>query len=416
MPADTALLNVQPVPRSANPMTGSRPLQQLTLSNFLSYRKGSELLDLLALNVLIGPNASGKSNLIEALAVLRGAAGDLATVLREGGGIGEYIHKKTVESSFQLEVTVDDDDEWSPDDGLFYRLTVAEASQRAEVTHEVLREAEKESGGDALPQVYYSNEQGYVVIASGGSGAARRIRPEDLTQEQSILSQRRDPDLYPQLTYVGDLFRRIAIYREWTFGVRTKARGPQPTDLPTDFLLPDASNLALVLHELVQRSATRKLLMEYLRRFYASAEHIATRIQGGTVQLFIEEAGDVLVPATRLSDGTLRYLSLLAILCHPTPPPIVCIEEPELGLHPDIMPTIAELLKDASQRTQLIVTTHSDALVSALSDTPEAVVICEPGPDGTQLRRLDREALAEWLERYSLGEIWRMGEIGGTRW
>ena len=123
-----------------------------------------------------------------------------------------------------------------------------------------------------------------------------------------------------------------------------------------------------------------------------------------------------LVPATRLSDGTLRYLSLLAILCHPTPPPVECIEEPELGLHPDILPTIAELLKNASQRTQLIITTRSDALVSALSDTPEAIVVCEPGPDGTQLRRLDRESLSEWLDRYSLGEIWRMGEIGGTRW
>jgi predicted ATPase len=171
-----------------------------------------------------------------------------------------------------------------------------------------------------------------------------------------------------------------------------------------------------VLHELLQRSVTRKKLIEYLKRFYAAAERIATRIHGGTVQLFIDEGRDELIPATRLSDGTLRYLSLLAILCHPTPPPIVCIEEPELGLHPDIMPTIAELLKDASQRTQLVVTTHSDALVSALSDTPEAIVVCEPGPDGTQLRRLDHESLAEWLDRYSLGEIWRMGEIGGTRW
>jgi hypothetical protein len=63
-----------------------------------------------------------------------------------------------------------------------------------------------------------------------------------------------------------------------------------------------------------------------------------------------------------------------------------------------------------------VVTTHSDALVSALSDIPEAIIVCEPGPDGTQLRRLDRESLAEWLDRYSLGEIWRMGEIGGTRW
>jgi hypothetical protein len=61
------------------------------------------------------------------------------------------------------------------------------------------------------------------------------------------------------------------------------------------------------------------------------------------------------------------------------------------------------------------VTTHSDALVSALSEVPESIVVCESSIEGTQLRRLDREALSEWLNRYSLGEIWRMGEIGGTR-
>ncbi len=191
---------------------------------------------------------------------------------------------------------------------------------------------------------------------------------------------------------------------------------PEPADLPTDFLLPDSSNLALVLHEMQQRAPVRQKLLEYLQRFYSSAQHISTRINAGTVQLYIDEGMDELVPATRLSDGTLRYLSLLAILLHPTPPPLVCIEEPELGLHPDILPTIGELLIDASQRTQLVVTTHSDALVSALSEVPECVVVCEPGENGSQLRRLDREALSEWLGRYSLGEMWRMGEIGGTRW
>ncbi len=80
------------------------------------------------------------------------------------------------------------------------------------------------------------------------------------------------------------------------------------------------------------------------------------------------------------------------------------------------MPLIAELLVEASQRTQIIVTTHSEALVSALSQTPEAIIVCERDQDGTKLRRLEAEQLREWLERYTLGDLWRMGEIGGTRW
>ena len=96
------------------------------------------------------------------------------------------------------------------------------------------------------------------------------------------------------------------------------------------------------------------------------------------------------------------------------PPPLVCIEEPELGLHPDALAIIAELLVEASTHTQLLVTTHSDSLISALSNQPDAVIACErPGP-GTELRRLNPEKLASWLEEYSLGDLWRMGELGAN--
>lgn len=120
------------------------------------------------------------------------------------------------------------------------------------------------------------------------------------------------------------------------------------------------------------------------------------------------------IPGTRLSDGTLRFLCLLIILCHPAPPPIVGIEEPELGMHPDLLPTVAELLIQASERSQLIVTTHSDLLVSQFTERPEAVVVCDRGPDGTFFRRLKPGRLGE--EDLALGAQWLKGQIGGTRW
>jgi predicted ATPase len=95
---------------------------------------------------------------------------------------------------------------------------------------------------------------------------------------------------------------------------------------------------------------------------------------------------------------------------------LVCIEEPELGLHPDILPTVAELLIDASHRMQLIVTTQSDILVDALTETPEAILVCEKHDGSTTMKRLKKEDLSAWLEKYALGELWRMGEIGGKRW
>ena len=144
-------------------------------------------------------------------------------------------------------------------------------------------------------------------------------------------------------------------------------RLPQPSDLPNQTLAEDTSNLGLVLNRLRRTPAAKKRLLEAARKLYDGVTDFDVIVEGGTVQVMLEEKG-ITVPATRLSDGTLRYLCLLAILCHDHPPPLVCIEEPELGLHPDIMPTLAALLREASTRCQLIVTTHSDVLVDALTE------------------------------------------------
>jgi predicted ATPase len=77
---------------------------------------------------------------------------------------------------------------------------------------------------------------------------------------------------------------------------------------------------------------------------------------------------------------------------------------------------VAKLLLVASERMQLIVTTHSDLLVEEFSENPEVVVVCEKEHGATNLRRLDKRELAAWLKRYSLGQLWRKGQIGGNRW
>jgi predicted ATPase len=190
---------------------------------------------------------------------------------------------------------------------------------------------------------------------------------------------------------------------------------PKKVDLPNEFLEEDAQNLGLVLNRLRRDPPVKRRLVEHLRLFYEGIDDFEISFEGGTVQIFFQE-GDFYIPATRLSDGTLRYLCLLAILCHPKPPPFVCIEEPELGLHPDVIFKLAEILQEASERTQILVTTHSEVLVDALTDHPESVVICEKHSGCTTMHRLNKEDLSVWLKEYSLGQLWRSGELGGTRW
>jgi predicted ATPase len=86
-------------------------------------------------------------------------------------------------------------------------------------------------------------------------------------------------------------------------------------------------------------------------------------------------------------------------------------------MHPDAIPLLAELLRTMSERTQVVITTHSPELVDQFTSEPEAVIVCERGFEGdTQLRRLSRDELADWLSDYRLGELWKKGVLGGNRW
>lgn len=230
------------------------------------------------------------------------------------------------------------------------------------------------------------------------------------------MAQLKDPETYPELAHISKLYEKITLYRDWTFSRKSSIRVPQSSDGRTDRLESDFSNLGLFLNKLRSYPITKRRIIECLRDLYDGLTDFEVNIvSGGYLQILFTE-GDYTISANRLSDGTLRYLCLLAILLDPTPPPLICIEEPELGLHPDILPKIVDLMKEASERTQLVVTTHSDIIIDALTDTPESVIVCEKHNGSTQMRRLNAEQLAPWLENYRLGALWSNGEIGGNRW
>jgi predicted ATPase len=241
------------------------------------------------------------------------------------------------------------------------------------------------------------------------------LQRQTIAHDLSILSQRRDPEELPELAHLADRYERIRLYREWTFGRNSVFRTPQAADLRGDILEENLLNLGLFLNHLRGFPKAKTEIRLHLRDLYDGLDDFDVSVRGGTVEVFLTE-GDFVFPASRLSDGTLRYLCLLAILCDPNPPPLICLEEPELGLHPDLLPRLADLLLAASQRTQLVVTTHSDILIDSLTDHPEYVVVCEKQNHQTTATRLSREKLGDWLKDYRLGELWTRGQIGGVRW
>ncbi len=383
----------------------------LTIKNLLSFGSDAEEIPLKSLNVIIGPNGSGKSNLIEIISLFQSLSKDLKLPIRKGGGINDWLWKGAQDPTASIKADIE-----SPlvrnDMFLRHFISFTAVNQRFELIDESIENSKPNPGEDA-PYFYYRYENNHPVL--NVKDGRRELSRETVDPEQSILSQRKDPDQYPELTWLGEEFSRIRMYREWSFGRYAPLRQPQETDAPNDYLEENCRNLGLVLNSIKKTPKIKRRIIELLGDFYEGIDDFDVMIEGGSVQLFLTE-GDLPIPATRLSDGTLRYLCLLAILCHPKPPPLICIEEPELGIHTDIIPVLAELLIDAATRSQLIVTTHSETLVDALSDTPDSVLVCEKKQGCTKLRRLETDNLKEWLEKYSLGELWRKGEIGGNRW
>jgi predicted ATPase len=389
-------------------------LKSMKLSGFLSFPPGSAAIALSPLNVLIGPNGSGKSNLIEAIELLHAAPTAFAAAVRDGGGVQEWLWKGDKGNKpATIEVVVKGS---NPIPDLRYRLAFVASGQRTEVIDEVVEETAKRDPNANDVFFYYRFQNGRPVLNvrdDSGSYVRRSLKREELVPDESVLSQRKGSDVYPEVTWLGQQFAKMQTFREWSFGRYTALRQPQPAGLPSDVLLPDSLNLGLLLNELEHTDASAEF-NHLLTRFLPRYQRFSTRIQGGTVQFYLHETGlKAPVPATRLSDGTIRFMAILALLLTPAPPPLVCIEEPELGLHPDAIGLLAKLLVAATTRTQAIVTTHSDVLVSELTEHAGSILVCEHR-GGTTFERIDPDKLTYWLNQYRLGEIWRIGELGGN--
>lgn len=383
-------------------------IRRLRVSGLLSFGPRGIDLAMEPLNVLIGPNGAGKSNLLEVLGLLRAAPSGLGEPIRRRGGMSEWLWKGGGSPGVAVEVIVGGS---HGKGSLRHSLTMADDGGRVRVSAEEIANGEV-SVSDGKP--HYRLACGRYALGIGRFGTAEtEAFHGDTRPDESVLSQIRDPRRYPALTLLQEQYEGIRLYQNWSLGPSAALRRAQRAHARSDFLDDGAENLAVVLSQF--RGPERRRLVGALDELCDGIVDVRCPVTGDTVALFLEERGGRRIPAALLSDGTLRYLGLLAVLLHPAPPPLIAFEQPEIGLHPDVVPEVARLLVEASERTQVVVTTHSRALVDALADRPSSVVVCEREDGETRLDRLDAARL-KWLDKYSLGELWSSGELGGNRW
>jgi predicted ATPase len=392
----------------------------IKIEGFRSFKKVE--LEMPRLAVLIGPNGGGKSNFLDLLMLVAEAGnGQLANGVYKRGGFPNIAFGFDPSQEAGIELRFKEALWWrvptrGGDDKLDvrFKMAVRNYGSIAQVTAESVWQ-ESATEPSLCAEMVSRGPAGAVLRAPNEAGAVVAEERRGVTPSELVISQVKDSEKYPASSFVLRELAGWTLYRDIDVGPEARVR--QPTLIRPDvLLLPDGSNLSSVLHSIQQGHPDLwSEILEDLHTAYQDFVKLTVPAGGGDGKVHLrwferpyEKEG---MSANLLSDGTLKLLCLMAILKTPDPPSLICIDEPELGLHPDWIKLVAELLQDAAARTQVIVATHSPHIVAKLE--PEQVIVTEKVEGETHLNQLKTRDLGNWLKDFSLAELWLSGEIGG---
>ena len=381
-------------------------IKRLDIEGFRSLRKVSWFPG--DLNVVIGPNGSGKSNLLQFLELISvSAQGRLGKYIQSLGGMDAIVWDGVAET---IKFDIDVINTWSSCD--HYELEL-ESSYKASNSYSIKQERLTNFLNDNRLYLSRSKKEAFVFE----NESPIDIREKYLLADESLLSFINNPFLPGDSFDIGDFqnnLESVSVYRDLRTDKDALIRQPSLTRLEKR-IESDGQNLISVLHTLYTgdrdfkadiNSAMKAAFGDDFEELVfppASDQRIQLRVRWKSLKR--EQS------AADLSDGTLRFLFLLTILASPVPPPLIAIDEPETGLHPSMLPIIAEFAQDAAMRSQVIFTTHSPQFLDAFSEAQPTTTVALWENGETILRTLPQDELEYWLKGYSLGALYRSGTL-----
>ncbi|HEX3049493.1 MAG TPA: AAA family ATPase [Aggregatilineaceae bacterium] len=398
-------------------------INKITLRNYKSLQNVEIALN--PLNILIGRNGSGKSNLVNFFRLLCHASNEqLASEISRLGGFSEIRSRGSGEREgieWELELAgLDHVIQARQGDPVYYTGQLAAQGNSFTVKFEEI--AQDPFPGHSERYKYLSATNGRVRILKSRTGDETKDIDYVYKDQELIVSQIRDPMSYPLLDEIRRLLKDWTIFRGFGENALENIYKSQPVNALYPMRLdPEGENLISVLQDLDNEgrySQAYDSLNEILSIAFPDFEKLDIKpVAENRFELRWRSSdfpGKPAFPARSMSDGMLRFIGLATLLLLPDPPALIAIDEPEIGLHHSLIPLLGGLLKQASERTQVIVTTHSPLLLSSEDIELSDVVLVERAEGSTIIERADSRAnLDRWLERYELGELWTMGKLGG---
>ncbi len=402
-------------------------LKSITIENFFGFSEAQTIHLNPEVNVLVGINGSGKSNFIKAIRLLYESVvgmGLQKLLLEEWVGLDNVINFSQLRKD-AMRLTYEFKDQYNEqtERSFYYEISI----KKVGLLNYILSE-----------KVYDNHQEIYLAIKKGNGYIKSNDFPENRTIEitndiyfennrkvvfepQELVAvqfAKKLPFTILHIDYLFDFFvSKSVVYAYWDTTYQSPVRTARPFNV-NDKLLPNGENLVQVLNSLqANHSLDYAKIENALKEINPNFKNIHFSLIGSlqTISL-VEKDLAKSVDILHISDGTLRFLLLLSILYNPERGTLVCLDEPEIGLHPDMINTIAEGIKYAAQTgTQMFIATHSPLLLNAFE--LEDILIFEKDENNKSVVKTKSEDdFADWQGEFLAGQMWLRGQLGGTRW
>lgn len=339
-------------------------------------------IDLQPINILLGANGVGKSNFISVFSLIRNIhLQNLQNFVQKKGGADSLLHFGKRHTS-QIDIVIYFKTRSENENKFIIQLQTGHDNLFVRSTKTAFK-----WNGNWKEQEYESN-----VIESGFQSIRRG-----------------------QAFWVNDLLSGFDVYHFHDTSDNSSIKTMSDID-DNHQLRRDGANLAAFLYFLQEKHPKHfkriELTIKSIAPFFDRFVLEPSRLNNKKIQLEWREKGfpETYFNAFHLSDGTLRFICLAVLLMQPNPPTTIIIDEPELGLHPVAINKLAALIRKAAEKAQVIISTQSTNLIDNFS--PEDIIVADREENGSVFRRLKTDDLKEWLEEYTLGDLWGQNKLG----
>jgi predicted ATPase len=407
-------------------------IAKITLENFFSFRHPTTIELNPDINIFLGINGSGKSNFLKAIRLLHESIignGLEKVFLKEWSGFDSVANfngeeKEYIKLSFEFNKDALQDiiqqEGYQFHNNPIYEISILKSGITGYYLKEKLYSENMNPDGDDFIYMDMNNARGVISTREQGKVGFQQYPQENkqlhFKQTEPVLRQISDPDRFYPLFTLKKALEELSSYYYFDMTQNSPIRQPSGYGTETK-LLPDGQNLVTLLNNIKnEQSFHYDKIEEAVRKINPNFKDINFAFLGSKSYLVLrEEHLARSVSIEHVSDGTLRYLLLLSILYNPKRGSLVCIDEPETGLHPDMINTVADAIKHASKKTQLIIATHSPLLLNSF-DLEDILVFEKNTRNETEVTGKNPDDFDGWIEDFLVGQAWLQGLIGGKRW